>query len=192
MQTLLRGQLDNPDSLDKPDHVEVVCLVPAHNEEEQIAATIESLLAQTIPVKIIVSADNCTDRTVEIARSYPGVIVRQTVENSHKKAGALNQAWHAYGARCRLRVHHGRRHRLAPDCLENSGDGLGDTRRRLRLAPAQAAHHQSAGGTAFMYRLIRLEFGSSADEPSFAASTAPMSWPASAPSSRAQVLRDHR
>jgi hypothetical protein len=52
MDTLLRrGRLNTPDSMDEPDFEEVVCLVSAHNEEEQIAATIESVLAQTVPVK---------------------------------------------------------------------------------------------------------------------------------------------
>lgn len=66
--------------------------VPSHNEEGQIAATIESLLAQTRrPDEIIVICDNCTDRTAEIARSYP-VRVLETIDNPYKKAGALNQA----------------------------------------------------------------------------------------------------
>ncbi len=70
----------------------VVALVPSHNEQGQIAATIVSLLAQSRrPDEIVVICDNCTDRTAEIARSYP-VRVLETVGNSAKKAGALNQA----------------------------------------------------------------------------------------------------
>jgi poly-beta-1,6-N-acetyl-D-glucosamine synthase len=69
-----------------------VALVPAHNEEEHIGATVESLLRQTRPVdRIVVVADNCTDRTVAIARSYAGVEVIETVDNAARKAGALNQ-----------------------------------------------------------------------------------------------------
>jgi cellulose synthase/poly-beta-1,6-N-acetylglucosamine synthase-like glycosyltransferase len=77
-----------------PVPVGLLCaLVPAHNEEAQIAETIESLQAQTIaPDRIVVIADNCTDRTVEIAESYDRVEVLRTVANSHKKAGGLNQA----------------------------------------------------------------------------------------------------
>jgi len=68
-------------------------LVPAHDEEDQIGETIESLRDQTLPPDhILVIADNCSDRTVEIAQSYPGVEVFQTVGNTHKKAGGLNQA----------------------------------------------------------------------------------------------------
>ena len=69
-----------------------VALIPAHNEEQQIGATLESLLRQTRPLdRIVVVADNCTDRTVPIARSYEGVEVIETVGNSARKAGALNQ-----------------------------------------------------------------------------------------------------
>jgi cellulose synthase/poly-beta-1,6-N-acetylglucosamine synthase-like glycosyltransferase len=71
---------------------ELVAVVPAYNEEEHIGATVESLLRQTRPVDpIVVVADNCTDRTVSIARSYEGVEVIETVGNSARKAGALNQ-----------------------------------------------------------------------------------------------------
>jgi poly-beta-1,6-N-acetyl-D-glucosamine synthase len=68
-----------------------LALVPAHNEEAGIAATINALGLQThAPDRVIVIADNCTDRTVEIARAH-GVEVIETVSNVHKKAGALNQ-----------------------------------------------------------------------------------------------------
>lgn len=70
----------------------VAVLVPAHDEEGQIAATIESLLAQTrTPWDVVVVCDNCSDRTEEVARRYP-VRVLSTVGNTHRKAGALNQA----------------------------------------------------------------------------------------------------
>ncbi|OPC77084.1 glycosyl transferase [Embleya scabrispora] len=69
----------------------ITALVPAHNEEAQIGETIESLHGQRRPPEtIIVIADNCTDRTVEIARGM-GVQVYETVDNKHKKAGGLNQ-----------------------------------------------------------------------------------------------------
>src|SRR3954449_10942269 len=49
----------------------VCVVVPAHNEEETIARTITALLKQTRrPDRIVIVADNCTDRTVEIARSF--------------------------------------------------------------------------------------------------------------------------
>lgn len=72
--------------------VTVTVLIPAHNEEVCLHLTIASLLAQSHPPKrIIVVADNCTDLTVAIAR-MAGVEVVESVDNTHKKAGALNQA----------------------------------------------------------------------------------------------------
>jgi cellulose synthase/poly-beta-1,6-N-acetylglucosamine synthase-like glycosyltransferase len=69
----------------------VVALVPAHNEEGQIEAAIESLRGQVSPPDlIVVCADNCSDRTAELAEAA-GAIVFETVDNPHKKAGALNQ-----------------------------------------------------------------------------------------------------
>ncbi len=75
----------------------VVALVPACNEEELIAQTIESLLVQTHSLdNIVVIANNCTDRTVEIALEYAAqhdaIHVMEIKENKGKKAGALNQA----------------------------------------------------------------------------------------------------
>lgn len=70
----------------------LVALIPAHNEQDNIAEAIEGLRQQQrTPQRIIVVADNCTDRTVEIAESL-GVEVLQTQGNTSKKAGALNQA----------------------------------------------------------------------------------------------------
>jgi len=72
--------------------VTVTVLIPAHNEEACIAATLESLLSQSHrPARVIVVADNCTDATVQIAERA-GVEVVETVDNRRKKAGALNQA----------------------------------------------------------------------------------------------------
>jgi len=69
----------------------LVALLPAHDEEASLGAALDSLRAQTRPPDhIIVIADNCTDRTVLIARER-GVEVYETVDNVHKKAGALNQ-----------------------------------------------------------------------------------------------------
>lgn len=70
----------------------LTALLPAHNEEANIAAALASLHAQsTPPDEIVVIADNCTDRTEEIAASM-GATVFRTVNNGFKKAGGLNQA----------------------------------------------------------------------------------------------------
>jgi len=71
--------------------VRVTVLVPAHNERLVIALALQSLKDQTRPPdQVIVVADNCTDETAEIARSM-GATVIETVDNTEKKAGALNQ-----------------------------------------------------------------------------------------------------
>ncbi len=71
----------------------LVCtvLIPAHDEQAVLARTLDSLAAQTRPPdRVIVIADNCTDSTADIAREH-GVEVVETVANTQKKAGALNQ-----------------------------------------------------------------------------------------------------
>lgn len=66
-------------------------IVPAHNEEEGLPATLESLLRQTEPAQeIIVVNDGSTDRTHEVAASY-GVTVLDA-PGTGSKAGAQNYA----------------------------------------------------------------------------------------------------
>jgi cellulose synthase/poly-beta-1,6-N-acetylglucosamine synthase-like glycosyltransferase len=78
----------------------VIALVPAHNEQDIIKATITSLMAQTYSFAyVLVIADNCTDNTVRIVKrlqqKYGTKKLRllRTVGNTHKKAGALNQGF---------------------------------------------------------------------------------------------------
>ena len=79
-----RGAYDGP--------VTVTVLIPAHNEEASLPSTIASLQSQSHPPeRILVVADNCTDATVALARRA-GVEVVESVGNTKKKAGALNQA----------------------------------------------------------------------------------------------------
>jgi poly-beta-1,6-N-acetyl-D-glucosamine synthase len=66
----------------------IIVLIPAHDEEATIGAAIASVSEQADCVYVI--ADNCTDGTVEIARST-GADVIETEGNRDKKAGALNQ-----------------------------------------------------------------------------------------------------
>ena len=71
--------------------VTLTALIPAHNEQALIGATIRSLMKQNRkPDRIIVVADNCTDKTIAIAQKL-GVEVYESVKNVNKKAGALNQ-----------------------------------------------------------------------------------------------------
>lgn len=72
--------------------VTITVLIPAHNEEACITETLSALLSQSLPpARVVVVADNCSDDTVRLAREV-GVDVFETVDNSHKKAGGLNQA----------------------------------------------------------------------------------------------------
>jgi biofilm PGA synthesis N-glycosyltransferase PgaC len=67
-------------------------LIPAHNEEASVAATIECVLAQEWrPDRVLVICDNCTDNTEAVARAA-GAETYVTVRNAHMKAGGLNQA----------------------------------------------------------------------------------------------------
>lgn len=73
---------------------QIVLLIPAHDEEVGIVATMRSVEAQTVPpTRRIIVSDNSTDRTVELAGARPGWEVWETVANTGKKGGALNQAW---------------------------------------------------------------------------------------------------
>ena len=71
--------------------VAITVLIPAHNEEASLSATLCSLLSQSHrPERVIVVADNCTDGTIAVALRN-GVEVFESVGNTDKKAGALNQ-----------------------------------------------------------------------------------------------------
>lgn len=68
-------------------------MIAAHNEEDCIALSVESVLRQTRrPDHVLVIADNCTDLTVGRARAA-GATVFESVNNVHRKSGALNQGW---------------------------------------------------------------------------------------------------
>ena len=79
------------DELPPGTHLRCTVLVPAHDEEAVLAASLDSLAGQTRrPERVLVIADNCTDATAQVARTN-GVEVVETVGNTEKKAGALNQ-----------------------------------------------------------------------------------------------------
>lgn len=51
-------------------------IIPAHNEADRIAGALQSATSQSLPPsEIIVVDDGSTDRTPEIARTFPGVTV---------------------------------------------------------------------------------------------------------------------
>ena len=67
-------------------------IVPAYNEAESLADTIESILRQTTPPADIVVVDDCsTDGTADVARAL-GVTVLRPPTNTGSKAGAQNHA----------------------------------------------------------------------------------------------------
>lgn len=79
-------------SQEHQDGLAVTVLIPAHNEEATIEAAIMSLWEQERrPDQIVVVADNCSDRTVALALGA-GAQVLETIDNTDKKAGGLNQA----------------------------------------------------------------------------------------------------
>src|SRR3954452_5344259 len=83
-------------STDRSAH-HIVALIPAYNEEGSIAATIDAILAQErVPDRVVVIPNGCSDRTAEIARSYP-VTVMELPRLEHKKSEALNGAWNEFG-----------------------------------------------------------------------------------------------
>lgn len=70
----------------------LTAVIPAHNEGSGLARTIASLRKQTATVdRIVVASDNSTDDTVAVARAA-GAEVFETIDNTARKAGALNQA----------------------------------------------------------------------------------------------------
>lgn len=82
---------------DRP-RARVVALIAAHDEEQQLPSTLESLAVQTRPVdRVLVMADNCNDRTVAVAETG-GAEVVETVDNRARKAGALNQGIALFGS----------------------------------------------------------------------------------------------
>jgi glycosyltransferase involved in cell wall biosynthesis len=65
---------------------QISVIVPARNEEASLADCLQSLVSQTgVPFEIIVVDDHSTDRTREIAESFPGVRVIE--------AGPLPKGW---------------------------------------------------------------------------------------------------
>jgi glycosyltransferase involved in cell wall biosynthesis len=52
-----------------PEKVNTVVIIPARNEEQRIAGCLHALAHQCEGAAIVIVANNCTDRTVEIARA---------------------------------------------------------------------------------------------------------------------------
>lgn len=72
-------------------------VIPAHNEEAVLAATLDSLRAQQYPANrfsVVVVADNCTDRTAQLAREHGAdCILERTNLDLRGKGYALQWAF---------------------------------------------------------------------------------------------------
>ncbi|WP_165938656.1 glycosyltransferase family 2 protein [Parafrankia sp. BMG5.11] len=67
-----------------------VILIPAHNEEGGIGSTVSALRAHvSSPVAILVVADNCSDRTAELAREAGAEVVQRQDPDRRGKGYAL-------------------------------------------------------------------------------------------------------
>ena len=67
-------------------------LIPAHDEEANIASTVRSCLEVTYDpdqFQVVVIADNCTDRTAEMARGAGAIVVERTDPERRSKGFAL-------------------------------------------------------------------------------------------------------
>jgi poly-beta-1,6-N-acetyl-D-glucosamine synthase len=134
----------------------VVALVPAHNEEDSVASTIESLLSQLRrPDRIVVICDNCTDRTFDVVRRYP-VTAMRSVGNSHGKPGALNQGWRRYATHADVVVCADADTVLPPDAVQG---WLDEMRPGIGGISAQVV----MTGDGVLERMQRAEFSKSAE-----------------------------
>ena len=70
-----------------------MAIIPAHNEEAVVADLIESLKKQDYPKElydIYVIADNCTDKTAEVAKQTGAIVYQRFDETKKTKGFALN------------------------------------------------------------------------------------------------------
>ncbi len=82
--------------------IELTVIVPARNEEQSIAACLQSLIAQSEAVfelgrdwELIVVDDNSTDRTAEIVSGLPGVTLLKADKLQPGWTGKNNAVWTA-------------------------------------------------------------------------------------------------
>ena len=71
----------------------VAIIIPAHNEALGISATLNSLMPQLAKGdRLIVVADNCNDKTAEVARSHGAEVLERTNADLRGKGYALDYA----------------------------------------------------------------------------------------------------
>jgi peptidoglycan/xylan/chitin deacetylase (PgdA/CDA1 family) len=84
----------------EPKHTFVV-LIPAHNEEGSLPATLRAVLALDYPtdmVRVCVVADNCTDRTAQVARETGVIVLVRDDPSRIGKGHALSFGFRAVAA----------------------------------------------------------------------------------------------
>lgn len=101
----LQGQARAGTVFDQPEPgflMELTVIVPARNEEDCLAACLQSLVAQSEEIfelgrdwELIVVDDESTDRTGEIARGFSGVIVMKSGKLEPGWTGKANAVWTA-------------------------------------------------------------------------------------------------
>jgi glycosyltransferase involved in cell wall biosynthesis len=86
-----------PDTL-----IELTIIIPARNEEQNIAACLQSLVAQSEDIfqlgrdwELIVVDDQSSDKTAEIARGFPGVYLMEAAKLERGWTGKNNAIWTA-------------------------------------------------------------------------------------------------
>ncbi|MEO7716589.1 MAG: glycosyltransferase family 2 protein [Capsulimonas sp.] len=80
----------------EPPTLRFAVIIPAHNEEMVIAATLDSLQRQSYPkdlFQVVVIADNCTDPTAQIARDLGATVMERTNLEERGKGYALDWAF---------------------------------------------------------------------------------------------------
>jgi len=82
--------------------IDLTVIIPARNEEQNLAACLQSLVSQSEDIsrlgrdwELIVVDDHSTDRTFEIARSFSGVTVVQAPKLEKGWTGKNNAIWTA-------------------------------------------------------------------------------------------------
>lgn len=102
----------------------VTVIVPAYNEMEGIADTIQSLKMQTVPPEEIIVVDDCsTDGTGDVARLCRVTVIRPP-SNTGSKAGAQNFALNRVNTEFTMAIDADTT--LAPDAIEKLLPGFSD------------------------------------------------------------------
>ncbi|PPC94685.1 MAG: glycosyl transferase [Methylotenera sp.] len=77
--------------LSKQSHATIAVLIPAHNEQQGIVATLESVQKQLkAGDRMIVIADNCTDQTAEVAWEHGAIAIERHDAVKRGKGYALD------------------------------------------------------------------------------------------------------